>query len=242
MKSRKTRRSKRRKVRKSRKTRKIKSRRTRKKKQLGGSQAEEEVLCNICYNKLRDKTGEYTTKCGHTFHYRCIKEWVDRENTTCPYCRGEINPPIYPSRGKEKVTYPNDTIYDGTWKDGKPHGQGKETYEEGNTIDTYVGGFIDDLWHGQGILTFSNGDTYKGGFMNGHRHGQGKYTSADGTTYDGEWKDGMRHGQGKYIDPLNVRTYNGGWENDKRHGQGIYTYTDGRVQEGEWVKGKFQGQ
>ena len=96
MKSRKTRRSKRRVSRKkSRKTRR--TRRTRKKKQRGGSQAEE-VICNICFEPLSNGTAEYITACGHTFHYKEIKMWVDRGNTTCPVCRQEINLPMYPSK------------------------------------------------------------------------------------------------------------------------------------------------
>lgn len=35
--------------------------------------------------------------CGHTFCYKCIREWVDGQNTTCPFCMREFadDPPFY---------------------------------------------------------------------------------------------------------------------------------------------------
>ena len=45
--------------------------------------------------------------------------------------------------------------------------------------------------HGQGTLTFADGETYTGAFRDGKANGQGTYTSADGNnTYTGKWKDG----------------------------------------------------
>ena len=65
----------------------------------------------------------------------------------------------------------HEETYEGEWKDGRQHGQGKETD--------------------------ADGDTYEGEWKDGKTHGQGKETHADGETYEGEWRDGVPHGQGK---------------------------------------------
>ena len=38
--------------------------------------------------------------------------------------------------------------YTGEWKDGKRHGQGTATFDNGRA--TYTGEFKDGKWHGQG--------------------------------------------------------------------------------------------
>ena len=46
--------------------------------------------------------------------------------------------------------------------------------------------------HGQGSVTYADGETYSGQFKDGERNGQGTYTYADGTVvYTGEWKGGQ---------------------------------------------------
>ena len=44
--------------------------------------------------------------------------------------------------------------------------------------------------HGQGTLTYLNGEKYVGEFEDGKKHGQGTYTFSDGRKYVGEFKDG----------------------------------------------------
>lgn len=49
----------------------------------------ENEKCSIC---LDDKT-DCKTKCGHIFHYDCLKEWIQNNkplNKNCPYCRQQI--------------------------------------------------------------------------------------------------------------------------------------------------------
>ena len=56
--------------------------------------------------------------------------------------------------------------------------------------ETYVGERENSRYHGQGTLTFRDGDKYMGEWKNGERHGQGTYTWSDGSKYVGEYKDG----------------------------------------------------
>ena len=63
--------------------------------------------------------------------------------------------------------------YEGEWKDGKSHGQGKE-------------------------YTFTGELIYEGEYKDNIRHGQGKEYNLDGMLeYEGECIEGMRHGLGK---------------------------------------------
>ena len=55
---------------------------------------------------------------------------------------------------------------------------------------TFVGERENNRYHGQGTLTFRDGDMYEGKYKDGEKHGQGTYTWSDGRKYVGEWKDG----------------------------------------------------
>lgn len=60
-----------------------------------------ENLCPICYENIQENE-YYTTKCNHSFHKSCIKNWIDTQNDKiidddetkvilCPYCRTIID-------------------------------------------------------------------------------------------------------------------------------------------------------
>jgi hypothetical protein len=53
--------------------------------------------------------------------------------------------------------------------------------------------------HGQGKMTFANGDVYEGQWQADKKHGQGKMTLASGNVYEGQWEAGKRHSQGKWT-------------------------------------------
>ncbi|KAL8764329.1 MAG: hypothetical protein Q9184_000034 [Pyrenodesmia sp. 2 TL-2023] len=47
------------------------------------------VACRIC---IRPMYEPYTTQCGHTFCYTCLRQWFDRDHgkMTCPDCRAHV--------------------------------------------------------------------------------------------------------------------------------------------------------
>lgn len=50
--------------------------------------------CSICFDALTNETGSTTLSCQHTFHFRCIVNWFDKQigeslEQTCPCCRGK---------------------------------------------------------------------------------------------------------------------------------------------------------
>jgi hypothetical protein len=56
------------------------------------SDDEENLLndCPICLEQYIKKDKTIELSCNHTFHSKCIKEWINKDNTTCPICRENI--------------------------------------------------------------------------------------------------------------------------------------------------------
>ena len=67
--------------------------------------------------------------------------------------------------------YANGNVYDGGWKDGQPHGNGKMTYANG---DVYDGDWKDYMPNGHGTMIYKS-FLYTGGWKYGDWHGVGKF-------------------------------------------------------------------
>ena len=72
--------------------------------------------------------------------------------------------------------------------------EGTLTYQNG--VITYTGTIVNHRMNGQGKLTYDNGDTYEGGFKNGVFEGKGKFISHQGWTYEGSFVGGQADGKG----------------------------------------------
>jgi len=111
----------------------------------------------------------------------------------------------------------------------------------------YEGEFKNNKPHGHGVFTSPDGQRYQGGFQDGKLNGKGIMIYPDGRRYEGEYKDNKRDGYGimTYQDGglyLEGSRYEGEWKNDKRDGQGVMTYLDdGRRLEGEFKNNVFIG-
>ena len=146
--------------------------------------------------------------------YKDIEAWL-RANR-CPHVYDAETVKTANEYGIHRGAY--GCVYEGSWKDGKYHGQGKYTWTSGNV---YEGSSKDGKAHGQGKVTYANGEVYEGSYKDNKRHGQGKFTCANGEIYEGSWKDNKKHGQGK-LAYANGEVYEGNWQDNKRHGQGKY--------------------
>ena len=70
----------------------------------GTSMASMDCECNICMNKIdKNKSDYFTTGCNHTFHNKCLMQWIITNNT-CPTCRHDIYDNIANIKSK-KVYY-----------------------------------------------------------------------------------------------------------------------------------------
>ena len=145
--------------------------------------------------------------------------------------------------------------YEGEWKMSRRHGQGKETWPN---RDTYEGGFVNDLFEGEGVLRTTMGK-YVGGFKAGKKHGKGKMdwiarcVSVDGDAGRtatapprgsfGRTQAGQRasHRRSPARLPRRKHVYDGEWEDGKMHGTGEYTWPSGEHYKGKWENNMRNG-
>ena len=85
----------------------------------------------------------------------------------------------------------------------------------------------------------SQGNIYNGSIIRNYqnniyeKHGNGKMTYANGNVYDGQWLKDKKDGKGT-MTYANGDIYDGQWLNDKKEGKGTMTYIDGNIYDGQW--------
>lgn len=81
------------------------------------------------------------------------------------------------------------SVYEGSWKDSRMHGEGKYTRADGSFYD---GTWLDGLCHGFGKeMVLSTGELFEGHWQKGLRHGEGSITR-NGKRRKGVWETGRR--------------------------------------------------
>lgn len=114
----------------------------------------------------------------------------------------------------------------------------KDTF--GDTFD-YAGEVQNNLPHGRGRATYTNGDTYVGQYRNGKMNGQGAYTyTSSGNRYEGSFVDDKRQGRGTFNWKSGER-YVGDFTDNKFTGKGTYYFTNGDVYTGDFLELDFNG-
>jgi hypothetical protein len=130
--------------------------------------------------------------------------------------------------------------YHGPWEGDVPGlGEAETNYSSGHT---YAGGMRGAKRHGQGILKDGRGAlVYKGQWQDDLMHGEGELSATDGV-YKGSFVKGIRSGQGRFqynkpipgsnlpVPPSSTeigaksqqRYYQGSWANDLPEGKGNY--------------------
>ena len=112
--------------------------------------------------------------------------------------------PLY--HGKGKRTFPDESVYEGQFREGKACGQGKKvtkngtyegTWDDGKLVvgkcvmnngKGYEGEWKDNKFNGKGIKYYPDGSALHGNFLNNIPYGKGKRVLADGTIQFGEWE------------------------------------------------------
>ena len=88
--------------------------------------------------------------------------------------------------GQGTHTWPSGQKYVGSWRDGD-YQEGTMIYENGQK---FVGSWRDGKRNGQGTYTFLSGEKYDGSWKDGDYHGQGTLTYANGNIKkSGIWKN-----------------------------------------------------
>jgi hypothetical protein len=154
-----------------------------------------------------------------------------------------IKPNIDVNRSNTVPDNPATPEYEGEYKDGKKHGQGKMIYENGNI---YEGEWKDDKKNGQGKMVYKDGSSYEGEWKDDRIEGFGTVIWKNGRKYVGFLVKDQKHGKGTTYHEDETIEYEGDYENGKRHGHG----TTNRISDdgtkvshtGEYFEGKIHGQ
>ena len=139
--------------------------------------------------------------------------------------------------GKGLYVFKGGARYEGAWRCGKKHGKGKFTYPDGSIYDgtfqfrvSSIDWLIDwlivynEVSQNQSInrwmTVLASGSIFAGSWVNDKRFGYGVYCYQNGDTYLGQWKDGERSGYGYYVFKDSQAKHVGFWENGRRQGRG----------------------
>lgn len=133
-----------------------------------------------------------------------------------------------------------------------------------NTSGKYEGEYLNGFYHGEGKMSFSNGDIYEGQFKQGIIEGEGTMYYSDGGIYIGSWKSGKPEGKGEfywiggkaYIGKFdqgfitgagsmyypNGDKYVGAFEYGFKSGRGQYYFQSGDFYDGMWKYDLYDGE
>ncbi len=99
--------------------------------------------------------------------------------------------------------------------------------------DVYTG-YINDFGKpdGEGKMVYIEGDIYDGEWKNGLRNGKGTYTWNSGAKYVGDFVDDVREGKGDFLgfvdsDGRYSGDYHGEFKNNQFEGEGTFEFTNG---------------
>ncbi|KAJ9451094.1 Protein ACCUMULATION AND REPLICATION OF CHLOROPLASTS 3 [Diplonema papillatum] len=127
-------------------------------------------------------------------------------------------------------------VYEGE-RDGAGRRCGKGTLTFPNGI--YEGTFLNDRFHGEGVLKLTNGNVYIGEFEGGRYNGKGKMVYYNGKTFVGSLRQGVPDGYGEEV--CEEYTFKGDWFNGTRCGYGQITYSGNHEKAGWSYVGDWSG-
>jgi len=146
--------------------------------------------------------------------------------------------------------------YVGTFRDGKMHGRGCLTWEDGTTLcgvfnRGYIATGIKEFgpehsyqgeWEGNDLIESEPAGGETTNLQGQLAHGLGIKHFANGDCYVGHFCKNARQGsRGRYTWADSGVVYDGAWENSLEHGFGEFRYPDGLVYKGYYELGKRHG-
>jgi hypothetical protein len=152
---------------------------------------------------------------------------------------GELSTISHNPDGDGTLRVDDGAVYNGQWRNGKPHGAGVWATIEGDLYCSNT--WIDGEKHGPSVDVLCDGCVYRGNYEHGKRHGHGILTWPYGAHYTGQFENDKRNGQGVYVH-ADGRCYTGLYLDDRPHGYGVMKAVDGTVlYDGMWELGEFLG-
>ncbi|MCG8392931.1 MAG: hypothetical protein MI745_07600 [Pseudomonadales bacterium] len=137
------------------------------------------------------------------------------------------------------IRLPDGAVYDGEIENNLFHGEGSLTWPDGRQ---YEGQFHEGLMAGQGRLVDREGCIHEGTFDNGMLHGEGRFQCEE-VTWQGQFEHGdIVSGTMTYEDGY---SYQGEFREYAPHGQGVWVTADdehyqGRFENGELLEGSYR--
>lgn len=120
-----------------------------------------------------------------------------------------------------------------------PHGNGVMTWANG---DVYTGRFEFGQLHGRGQIQYANGDSFQGTFHKDVRQGHGTYRwKKDGRSYDGKYYEDRPQDENGFMAWKDGTIYIGGFVKGKRKGKGIQRFASGVQYQGDFANNKYHG-
>jgi hypothetical protein len=169
-----------------------------------------------------------------------VREWtMIRYNNGSMY-KGDCKEKSIIPHGNGSMTYPDGTLYHGSFYNGSCQGNGSITYKNGNSFH--------GLWNhnkeeGEGQFYFKNGFILKGKWNKGKRMSKATIVSPqnDSMTLSSDWteeRDGFIYEYGT-IEFSSGKTYTGNIRDGLPHGKGTMVYFHGDVVTTMWNNGRI---
>lgn len=137
----------------------------------------------------------------------------------------------------EKVVSELGIIFEGEFIDGVLHGQGKITFPDGELQE----GIFENGKIVQGKIDFPDGEKQKGFFVNGRLQGNSEVVFSDGERQVGNFVLGLLHGKGR-IEFLSGIIHEGLFVHGSLHGEGSITQADGSIFKTQFHEGIPSGE
>jgi len=139
-------------------------------------------------------------------------------------------------------TLENGDKYEGTFLNGRYHGQGMYLISKYGTI--YTGEFVSGKKCGRGVTKYGCSIRHEGLYKDGERSGMGMTFGLKGSVYRGMYENDHHSGTGFRLfekqDGEDRLSYMGEWQ-IVMHGEGVLTMKDGTVFQATFVQGKMTG-
>lgn len=148
--------------------------------------------------------------------------------------------------GQGTITWPDGRIYRGQLRQNQKHGHGVLEVKTSEGVTVYEGQWKMDKLEGRGFVNYDNGDYYEGTFKDGKPHGQGtmkqgRFMGSGAFVYIGEWVNGYKNGYGVSDEIIAGEKFMGLWQQDMKSGPGCVVTVDGVYYEGQFSHNKLTG-
>jgi len=204
---------------------------------LSDHKGKELVFADPVSSELLRNLGEY--KGGNSAAKLLMYGPVELENG---FYQGQWDPSDFDNAAQEQhvsgygvMAYSNGDIYEGYFREGKRHGNGRLITGTGHVFE---GVWKDGEFTGWGICRFSDGSIYSGQWEEGRLQGFGVLTQRS-VRLIGEFEGDQVNGVGlKYVSADNFAV--GTWKLGKLQGRGL-EFKEGNIHWGNFESGKLTG-